>query len=99
MRQEEFSTTFKGSPMKCAKLRGLKRNAAVVLGNLGSIEDVAALAAALSDPEPLVRGHAAWAPGRVDSPAALEALRARLCGEPDDFVRDELRSALAALVG
>src|SRR5689334_10305933 len=31
MSQEEFSATFKGSPMKRAKLRGLKRNAAVLL--------------------------------------------------------------------
>jgi epoxyqueuosine reductase len=30
---EEFIVAFKGSPMKRAKLRGLKRNAAVVLGN------------------------------------------------------------------
>jgi epoxyqueuosine reductase len=34
MTQEEFSRAFKGSPMKRAKLRGLKRNAAVVLRNL-----------------------------------------------------------------
>ena len=61
MSQEEFSRGFKGSPMKRAKLRGLKRNAAVVLGNLGSAEDVAVLTRALYDPEPLVREHAAWA--------------------------------------
>jgi len=34
MTQEEFSRAFQGSPMKRAKLRGLRRNAAVVLGNL-----------------------------------------------------------------
>ena len=33
MTQEEFSAAFRNSPMKRAKLRGLKRNAAVVLGN------------------------------------------------------------------
>ena len=32
MSPPEFSSAFKGSPMKRAKLRGLKRNAAVVLG-------------------------------------------------------------------
>ena len=61
MTQAEFSAAFKGSPMKRAKLRGLKRNAAVVLGNIDSAEDVATLRAALGDPEPLVREHAAWA--------------------------------------
>jgi epoxyqueuosine reductase len=34
MSQEEFSAAFKHSPMKRAKLRGLKRNADVVLGNV-----------------------------------------------------------------
>jgi epoxyqueuosine reductase len=34
MTQEEFSAAFKGSPMKRAKLAGLKRNAAVVLRNV-----------------------------------------------------------------
>jgi epoxyqueuosine reductase len=33
MSDEEFRTAFKGSPMKRAKLSGLKRNATVVLGN------------------------------------------------------------------
>jgi epoxyqueuosine reductase QueG len=33
MSQEEFSAAFKGLPMNRAKLRGLKRNAAVALGN------------------------------------------------------------------
>ena len=47
--------------MKRAKLRGLKRNAAVVLGNAGAAEDVDVLARALDDEEPLVREHAAWA--------------------------------------
>ncbi len=39
MSQEAFSAAFKGSPMKRAKLGGLKRNAAVVLGNLRPAPD------------------------------------------------------------
>ena len=65
--QDEFTTTFRGSPMKRAKLRGLKRNAAVVLGNVGTPDDLAVLARALTDPEPLVREHAAWAIERIRS--------------------------------
>ena len=67
MTQSEFSAAFKGSPMKRAKLRGLKRNAAVVLGNIGTSHDVDVLTGALGDPEPLVREHAAWALDRVRS--------------------------------
>lgn len=54
--------------MKRAKLRGLKRNAAVVLGNVGTAEDIPVLQRALEDPEPLVREHAAWALARAGSP-------------------------------
>jgi epoxyqueuosine reductase len=58
---EDCRSAFKGSPMKRAKLRGLKRNAAVVLGNVGTHEDADVLTRALDDAEPLVREHAAWA--------------------------------------
>ena len=68
MTQEEFSRAFKGSPMKRAKLRGLKRNAAVVLGNVGTADDVDALTRALDDPEPLVRDHATSALARIRIP-------------------------------
>ena len=40
MDQPAFRAAFKGSPVKRAKLRGLKRNAAVVLGNVGAAADV-----------------------------------------------------------
>jgi epoxyqueuosine reductase len=65
MTQEEFSAAFRKSPMKRAKLRGLKRNATVVLGNIVNPDDVDILTRALDDPEPLVREHAAWALERV----------------------------------
>ena len=67
MDDEAFRAAFKGSPMKRAKLRGLKRNAAVVLGNAGAADDVALLTRCLEDPEPLVREHAAWALRRIGS--------------------------------
>jgi epoxyqueuosine reductase len=98
MSQEEFSRAFSRSPMKRAKLRGLERNAAVVLGNVGSVEDLPVLVAALSDVEPLVRAHAAWSLGRIGSPAAVTALRARLALEDDATVRVELSSALGTFV-
>ena len=65
MSQEEFSAAFRKSPMKRAKLRGLKRNAAAVLVNVGSGDDVDVLTRALDDEEPLVREHAAWAISQI----------------------------------
>ena len=62
MTQDGFSRAFKGSPMKRAKLRGLKRNAAVVLGNAGTTEDVELLTHVFyEEPDPMLREHAAWA--------------------------------------
>jgi epoxyqueuosine reductase len=61
MDEDSFRRGFKGSPMKRAKRRGLRRNAAVVLGNVGDETDIPALVKALEDDEPLVREHAQWA--------------------------------------
>jgi epoxyqueuosine reductase len=56
-----FNATFKGSPVKRAKRRGLVRNACVAAGNWGNAVVVPALRRLLDDQEPLVREHAAWA--------------------------------------
>jgi epoxyqueuosine reductase len=97
MTQEDFSAGFKGSPMKRAKLRGLKRNAAVVLGNVGTVEDVTILDQALADPEPLVREHAAGALERIGSSDALAAIRSRLSDEADPSVVAALQAELPEL--
>jgi len=94
MTQEEFSARFKGSPIKRAKRRGLLRNVAVALGNWGSPEAVPALAAALNDEEPLIRGHAAWALGRLGTEATRQALSGRAEVEEDAWVRQEIAAAL-----
>jgi len=57
MSQAEFSAAFKGSPMKRAKLRGLKRNASVVLGNVGTTDDIPRLNAARDHDDLLIREH------------------------------------------
>jgi epoxyqueuosine reductase len=95
MDRAEFSRRFNNSPVKRTKRRGLLRNAAVALGNWGSPEAVPVLAAALADDEPLIRGHAAWALGRIGTEAARQALRGRVEVEEDAWVREELELALA----
>jgi epoxyqueuosine reductase len=69
--REQYSKAFRLSPMKRAKLAGLQRNAAVVLGNLGSDEDLDVLARAVDDSEPLVKEHAEWALQRIATRRAV----------------------------
>jgi epoxyqueuosine reductase len=95
--EEAFRERFRHSPIKRAKRRGLLRNVCVALGNLGDPVAVPALVRALADPEPLVRGHAAWALGTIGGDDAREALHAALETEADEMVRQELRYALELL--
>jgi len=75
--EESFVAAFGETPLARAKRRGIARNVAVALGNSGNRDAVGALERALrNDPEPVVRGHAAWALGRIGGRDALRALRA-----------------------
>ena len=56
--QERFSAAFRKSPMKRAKLRGLQRNAAVVLGNAGGAAHMDSLARTSDEADPSAREHA-----------------------------------------
>jgi epoxyqueuosine reductase len=95
MTEEEFRATYRGTPVTRAKRRGLARNAAVALGNVGSEADVPHLARALAEhDEPLVRGHAAWALGRLGGGAARRTLVSARGSEPDGSVRSEIEAAL-----
>jgi epoxyqueuosine reductase len=88
---DEFS---RGSAIRRAKRSGFLRNVAVALGNARSPDAVPVLSEALRDLEPLVRGHAAWALGRIDTDAARAALRDALTLECHSWVREELMLAL-----
>ena len=94
MDQAAFSGKFKGSPVKRAKRKGFLRNTAVAMGNSGDQRAVPALVEALKDAEPLVRGHAAWALGRLGGETAREALEETLGWEQDGGVVEEIESAL-----
>jgi epoxyqueuosine reductase len=94
--QHAFNRKFKGNPIKRGKRRGYLRNVAVALGNIGESSVVPALVEALAnDPEPLVRGHAAWALGTIGGEAAWRGLRASSQREKAPAVLDEIRDALA----
>jgi epoxyqueuosine reductase len=97
MSEEEFRERFRHSPVKRAKWAGIRRNAAVALGNICDPATVPPLIRALNGEPALVRGHAAWALGRIGGTDAEAALRARYSIEPDEWVREEIASALAEL--
>jgi epoxyqueuosine reductase len=99
MSEAEFAGQFRGSPVRRAKRRGLLRNAAVALGNSGDTEAVPALIEALSDSEPLVRGHAAWALGRLGGQRARAALEAARTREPNPSAVAEIESSMVGDVG
>jgi epoxyqueuosine reductase len=107
--EDEFSYRFSGSPIKRAKRRGFLRNVAVALGNWGSRQALPSLIAALSDEEPLIRGHAAWAVGRIlgkpdptgtppgEKAEVEQTLQYFLRSEGDPWAREELELALRGL--
>jgi epoxyqueuosine reductase len=95
--EQAFRERFRGSPIKRAKRRGLLRNAAVALGNSGDLRAVPALAQSLtSDPDPLVRSHAAWALRQLGGDEAEEALAGALLRERDPDVRREIEPQAVA---
>ena len=92
--EEEFRDRFRNSPIKRAKRRGLLRNVCVALGNLRDSAAIPALAEALYDAEPLIRGHAAWALGCMGSDEAQGYLVDALASETMPEVQAEIRYAL-----
>ena len=86
----------RGSAIRRSGRAGFARNVCVGLGNWGSSDAVPVLSRALSDPEPLVRAHAAWALGRVGSAEAGAALSAHASMETDACVLEELSAAINA---
>ena len=98
MTEEAFRQRFRGSPILRAKRVGLQRNACVALGNKGDPVAIPVLRQALIASEALVRGHAAWALGRIGVEEAREALEQAKPNEQDAGVHREIVQALDGLI-
>jgi epoxyqueuosine reductase len=61
MKREEFQDVFRGSPIRRAKLSGLRRNAVIAMGNSGDKKFALTLKQLCEDADPLVAEHARWA--------------------------------------
>jgi epoxyqueuosine reductase len=90
---EAWEAFSRGSAIRRAGRAGFARNVCVALGNWGSPEAVPVLKRALADREPLVRGHAAWALGRLGGAAAREGLSGATSSEENAWVTAELKDA------
>ncbi|MDX8387191.1 MAG: tRNA epoxyqueuosine(34) reductase QueG [Ghiorsea sp.] len=62
---EDFRIRFRKSPVKRTGRAGLLRNVCIAMGNSGHQAFTPLLTTALSDQEPLIRGHAVWALGEL----------------------------------
>lgn len=61
MSAEDFRETFRGSPIRRTKRSGLRRNAAIAIGNSGNKEFLPLLDRLSGDEDPTVRESAQWA--------------------------------------
>jgi epoxyqueuosine reductase len=98
LRPREWRTDLMHSPLERPRRRGLLRNSCVVAGNMDDPGTLPALLKLLqSDPEPVVRSHAAWAIGQIDGPGGVEGLVEARGREQDPHVLLEIDAALSRL--
>ncbi|HEY4258851.1 MAG TPA: HEAT repeat domain-containing protein, partial [Schlesneria sp.] len=92
---EQFDARFAKTPLERPGYEGLRRNAAIVLGNRGDQAAVTALIKAIDDDSAVVRGTIAWSLGQLGGEPAVAALKARLEVETEPGVLVELQQAIA----
>ena len=106
MSEKGYQRAYAQSPLARPRRKGMLRNLLVGIGNAlradacdseTEREALTVLRTALSDAQPLVRGHAAWALGQMATASASTALlRARQSVESDPYVLEEIDGALRA---
>jgi epoxyqueuosine reductase len=91
--EEDYRREFRGSAVKRAKYRGLRRNLAVALGNHPGPGARAALERLAQDGDAMVREHAQWALERLARPEKAERLarpeKAKRLARPEETERLE----------
>lgn len=68
--EEDFKSNLVASPIKRVKLNGLKRNVALVLGNIGSKDDLPALESLANSNDIVLQEQAEW---------SIKAIKSREC--------------------
>ena len=92
---QAFLGLFAGTPLMRAKRIGLARNAAITAGNSRNPHLIRVLGKTLlEESSPLVRGHAAWALGKIGTKEAIQLLQSAITKETDPVVLTEIKAAL-----
>jgi len=96
--EEEFQSYFAYNQIAMRPKEAIKRNAVLALGNIGDPRAVVPLIKVLQeDDNPMVRGHTAWALGKIRGEKAKFALEKALKMEKEEEVREEILNALKML--
>ncbi|HMD15492.1 MAG TPA: tRNA epoxyqueuosine(34) reductase QueG [Terriglobales bacterium] len=66
MQPEEFQKVFRRSPVRRAKLSGLRRNAVIAMGNSGDKKFMPTLITLSKDSDPIVAEYARWAVAKLE---------------------------------
>jgi len=93
LNSSQYKRFVKGTALRRVRRGQFLRNVCVALGNSEALAAIPAVERALSDRDPLVRGHAAWALGMLGGGG--RALRERARREPEAWVRKEIDAASA----
>ncbi|MEZ5989778.1 MAG: tRNA epoxyqueuosine(34) reductase QueG [Planctomycetota bacterium] len=93
--EEAWQRDFTGTAIRRARREGLRRNAAIALGNLGREDAVPALLRAVDDRDPGLVSAAAWALARLGR--GREAIADALRRTDDEALRADLEATLAGL--
>ncbi|HHX49903.1 MAG TPA: tRNA epoxyqueuosine(34) reductase QueG, partial [Clostridia bacterium] len=91
---KDFKNRFGHSAGAWRGKTNLQRNAIIALGNSGDPSGVFSLIPLLDQGSPVLRGHAAWALGRLGGLRAEKALNSAIEKEKEEKVRREIRSAI-----
>jgi len=93
---EKWRPLLRNSPLERPRRKGLVRNACIVAGNSGDPVHIPSLKRLLlTDPEELVRAHAAWALGKIGDKETKSVLETALMDETEESIREEIRTALS----
>jgi epoxyqueuosine reductase len=94
MDDREFRHRFEANQIGMRELNAIRRNAILAAGCSGAAGLAGCIEACLHDPDPMIRGHAAWSLARLRGPGARPALQTALLREWDPAVRSEIERAL-----